>query len=228
VLIIRSKFIIQHLVSSPVGGRPVHGLRKGFCALTWLIAKITFTYVTNFWISNSQKLSSEKMYCPQQTLWTAADTTHTISRKKKMVWNVQEIRLATLSVEDFPSKNAGAHKKHPRYKSSHLPVPISWQHHGLPHTTTVNPVRSHHTSIKARLHGSPRLINTVESTKPNRVNSTFQRKWSTGLTGEQVGDAQLSFNVVDHFRWLTTDYLYQKASHDLFPSVERVERRFFL
>ena len=30
--------------------------------------------------------------------------------------------------------------------------------------------------IKARLHGSPRLINTVESTKVNRVNSFFQRK----------------------------------------------------
>jgi len=31
-------------------------------------------------------------------------------------------------------------------------------------------------SIKARLHGSPRLINAVESTKVNRVNSSFQRK----------------------------------------------------
>ena len=31
-------------------------------------------------------------------------------------------------------------------------------------------------SLKARLHGSPRLINTVESTKANRVNRSFQRK----------------------------------------------------
>ena len=30
--------------------------------------------------------------------------------------------------------------------------------------------------FKARLHGSPRLINAVESTKENRVNSSFQRK----------------------------------------------------
>ena len=30
--------------------------------------------------------------------------------------------------------------------------------------------------IKERLHGSPRLINAVESTKVNRVNSSFQRK----------------------------------------------------
>ena len=30
--------------------------------------------------------------------------------------------------------------------------------------------------VMARLHGSPRLINTVESTKVNRVNSSFQRK----------------------------------------------------
>ena len=30
--------------------------------------------------------------------------------------------------------------------------------------------------LKARLHGSPRLINAVESTKVNRVNSSFQRK----------------------------------------------------
>ena len=51
--------------------------------------------------------------------------------------------------------------------------------------------------FKARLHGSPRLINAVESTKVNSVNSSFQRKWSTGLTGEQFGDGQLSFNVVD-------------------------------
>ena len=57
-------------------------------------------------------------------------------------------------------------------------------------------------SLKARLHRSPRLINTVESTKVNRVNSSFQRKWSTGLTGEQVGDGQLSFNVVDSL-WVT-------------------------
>ena len=56
--------------------------------------------------------------------------------------------------------------------------------------------------VKARLHGSPRLINAVESTKVNRVNSSFQRKWSTGLTGEQVGDGQLSFNVVDSL-WVT-------------------------
>ena len=55
--------------------------------------------------------------------------------------------------------------------------------------------------LKARLHGSPRLINPVESTKVNRVNSSFQRKWSTGLTGEQVGDGQLSF-VVDSL-WVT-------------------------
>ena len=51
--------------------------------------------------------------------------------------------------------------------------------------------------LKARLHRSPRLINAVESTKVNRVNSSFQWKWSTGLTGEQVGDGQLLFNVVD-------------------------------
>ena len=57
-------------------------------------------------------------------------------------------------------------------------------------------------NLKARLHGSPRLINAVESTKVNRVNSSFQRKWSTGLTGEQVGDGQLSFNVVDSL-WAT-------------------------
>ena len=56
--------------------------------------------------------------------------------------------------------------------------------------------------LKARLHGSPRLINAVESTKVNRVNSSFQRKWSTGLTGEQVGGGQLSFNVVDSL-WVT-------------------------
>ena len=56
--------------------------------------------------------------------------------------------------------------------------------------------------LKARSHGSPRLINAVESTKVNRVNSSFQRKWSTGLTGEQVGDGQLSLNVVDSL-WVT-------------------------
>jgi len=56
--------------------------------------------------------------------------------------------------------------------------------------------------FKARLHGSPRLINAVESTKVNSVNSSFQRKWSTGLTGEQFGDGQLSFNVVDSL-WVT-------------------------
>jgi len=57
-------------------------------------------------------------------------------------------------------------------------------------------------SIKAPLHGSPRLINTVESNKVNHENSSFQRKWSTGLTGEQVGDGQLSFNVFDSL-WVT-------------------------
>jgi hypothetical protein len=31
-------------------------------------------------------------------------------------------------------------------------------------------------SLRARLHGSPRLINAVGSTKVNRVNSSFQRK----------------------------------------------------
>jgi hypothetical protein len=41
--------------------------------------------------------------------------------------------------------------------------------------------------LKARLHGSPRLINAVELTKVNRVNTSFQRNWSTGLTGEQAG-----------------------------------------
>ena len=56
--------------------------------------------------------------------------------------------------------------------------------------------------LKARLHGSPSLINVVESTKVNRVNGSFQRKWSTGLTGEQVGDGQFSFKVVDSF-WVT-------------------------
>jgi len=30
--------------------------------------------------------------------------------------------------------------------------------------------------VKAPLHGSPRLIKVVESTKVNRVNSSFQRK----------------------------------------------------
>ena len=63
------------------------------------------------------------------------------------------------------------------------------------------PLRRHRPNrrecFKARLHGSPRLINAVESTKVKRVNSSFQRKWSTGLTGEQVGDGQLSFSVVD-------------------------------
>ena len=66
---------------------------------------------------------------------------------------------------------------------------------GLPNNPAVH-------SIKARLHGFPRLINTVESTKVNRVNSSFQRKWSTGLTGEQVGDGQFSYNVVDSL-WVT-------------------------
>ena len=42
----------------------------------------------------------------------------------------------------------------------------------------------------------------VESTKVNRVNSSFQRKWSAGFTGEQVGDGQLSFNVV-YSLWVT-------------------------
>ena len=69
-------------------------------------------------------------------------------------------------------------------------------------------------NVKARLHGSPRLINAVDSTKVNRVNSSFQRKWSTGLT--------VSFNVVDSLGWLTTDYPCKQASHDLFPSVARV------
>jgi hypothetical protein len=50
-------------------------------------------------------------------------------------------------------------------------------------------------NVKARLHGYPRLINAVESTK--RVNSSFQRKWSSGLTVEQVADGQLSLIVVD-------------------------------
>jgi hypothetical protein len=76
--------------------------------------------------------------------------------------------------------------------------------------------------LKARLHVSPGLINAVESTKVNRVNSSFQRKWSTGLTGEQVGDGQLSFNVVDSL-WVTHRRLpCKQASHDPFPSVERV------
>jgi UDP-N-acetyl-D-mannosaminuronic acid transferase (WecB/TagA/CpsF family) len=34
--------------------------------------------------------------------------------------------------------------------------------------------------LKARLHGSPRLINAVESTKVNRVNSSFQRRDQRG------------------------------------------------
>ena len=95
--------------------------------------------------------------------------------------------------------------------------------------------------IKARLHGSPRTINTVQSTKVNRVNSSFQRKWSTGLAGEKVGDGQISFNVVYSLRlthqrwpvstggdssqitrinrrWPTTDYLYQQAvTHHRLP-----------
>jgi hypothetical protein len=49
--------------------------------------------------------------------------------------------------------------------------------------------------VKERLHGSLWLINVIESTKVNRVNSTFQRKWSARL--KQVGDGQLSFNVDD-------------------------------
>jgi len=59
-----------------------------------------------------------------------------------------------------------------------------------------------YSNVKARLHGSPRLINTVESTKVNRVSSSFQRKWSRGLTGKQFGDGQISFNVVDSL-WVT-------------------------
>ena len=77
----------------------------------------------------------------------------------------------------------------------------------------------------ARLHWSPSLINTVESTKVNGVNSSFQRKWSTGLTGEQVGDGQLSLNVVDSL-WVTHHRLPVSTSHDLLPSLERVERLF--
>jgi hypothetical protein len=73
--------------------------------------------------------------------------------------------------------------------------------------------------IRERLHGSLWLINAIESTKVNRVNSTFQRKWSTGL--KQVGDGQLSFNVFDSL-WVICDHhglLCKQASHDLCPSV---------
>jgi hypothetical protein len=62
------------------------------------------------------------------------------------------------------------------------------------------------TTLKAHLHGSPRLINAIESTKVNRVNSSFQWKCSAGLTGEQVGDGQLSF-VFDSL-WVTHHRLH--------------------
>jgi hypothetical protein len=37
--------------------------------------------------------------------------------------------------------------------------------------------------LKARLHGSPRLINAVESTIVNRVNSSFSKELINGADG---------------------------------------------
>ena len=65
--------------------------------------------------------------------------------------------------------------------------------------------------MKARLHGYTRLINAAESKKMNRVNSSFQRNRSTGLTGEQFGDGKFSFNVVDSL-WVTHHRLPVKTS----------------
>jgi len=60
----------------------------------------------------------------------------------------------------------------------------------------------HKRKLKARLHGSPQVDHHGWINQVNRVNSSFQRKWSTGLTGEQFGDGQLSFNVVESI-WVT-------------------------
>ena len=116
----------------------------------------------------------------------------TIAKRRRMnewVWNIGAMTLAG-------KRRSARRKTCPNATSS-----------------TINPIRTvprsklQQVSLKARLHGSPRLINAVESTKVNRVNSSFQRKWSTGLTGEQVGDGQLSsFNVVDSL-WVTHNRL---------------------
>jgi hypothetical protein len=78
------------------------------------------------------------------------------------------------------------------------------------------------TVYKGAFTRSPRLINAVESTKVNRVNSSFQWKRSTGLTVEQVGDGQLSFNVFDTL-WVTDHRLpVQTSKSRPDPSVQRV------
>ena len=56
--------------------------------------------------------------------------------------------------------------------------------------------------LKARLHGSPRVINAVESTKVNRVNSSFQRGWRVN----KLAMANFRSPSLIHFGWLTTDY----------------------
>jgi len=68
--------------------------------------------------------------------------------------------------------------------------------------TIIRPVATYRQNLMARLHGSSRLINMVESTKVNRVNSSFQWMWWMGLMGEQAGDSQPLFSVVDSL-WVT-------------------------
>jgi hypothetical protein len=78
--------------------------------------------------------------------------------------------------------------------------PDDWSSRIIRNVGTASYSRRRLLLLNARLHGSP--VNAVESSKVIRVNSFFQRKWSTGLTGEEVGDGQLSFNVVDSL-WVT-------------------------
>ena len=84
-----------------------------------------------------------------------------------------------------------------------------------------------HFAMDGAATGPPRLINTVESTKVNCAkipfNGSDQRRWRMN----KLVMANFRSKSLIHFGWLTTDYPYQQASHDLFPSVERVERLFF-
>ena len=84
----------------------------------------------------------------------------------------------------------------------------------LRHTNAACLVRLPATSIKARLHGSPRLINTVESMK---LNSTVERYCLHGSTkvNEEVDFKMAANELVREGVVVICDYLIKECQHIL-------------
>ena len=82
-------------------------------------------------------------------------------------------------------------------------------------------------TLKARLHGSPRLINTVESTK---LNSTVERYCSHGSTkvNEAVDFKVAANEFVREGAVVICDYLIKECQHILEKRNKRKKRRWWV